>query len=130
MLEELLLRRSDLVQIEHILCFSKIEGSIISQVTSFCRFLINVLPWNDGLKSLETKKILRTFSWIWLMKNVMQDAILDKAFSFWLVLWRNCETCSLKFNSLFVLTLSNFSYMLFVTVSSLIFIWNFLWYYL
>ena len=59
-----------------------------------------------------------------LWSNVIQDAIRERAFSFWLAFLHNDETCSLKFNSWCTLTPSNFSYLLILTVSLPIFIWK------
>ena len=58
-----------------------------------------------------------------LWSNVIQDAIRERAFSFWLAFLHNDETCSLKINSWSTSASSNFSYLL-LTVSLPIFIWK------
>ena len=57
-----------------------------------------------------------------LVKGTMQDAIRERAFSFWLVFLHNDEACSLKLNSWSTLTSTNISYLLLLTVSLPIFI--------
>ena len=54
----------------------------------------------------------------------MQDAIRERALSFWLAFFHNDEICSFKFNSQSTLTPSNFSYLPLLTVSLPIFIWK------
>ena len=96
--------------------------------------------------------IIRAFSWIWLIllfsfllwsihtidnkRNAMLwksskliffdhmtcKMLFVRTFSFWLVFLPNDETCSLKFHSWSILTPSNFSYLLLLTVSWSIFI--------
>ena len=59
-----------------------------------------------------------------LRANVIQDAIRERAFGFWLDFLHNDETCSLKFNWWSAFTPSYFSYLLLLTVSLPIYIWR------
>ena len=67
---------------------------------------------------------MKEFKVNFLWSNIMQDAICERAFSFWPAFLHNDETCSLKFNSWCTLTASNFLYLLLLTVSLPIFIWK------
>ena len=70
---------------------------------------------------------MKEFKINFLSSNVMQDAICERAFSFWLAFLHNDETGSLKFNSWSILSTRNFSNLLLLTVSFSIFI---PWYYI